>query len=230
MWIALGLSSMEALELPEDTYQILAQSLENLSSDIKIDPPKSCLSSDSLYQAAKANLESIETFIMNTMRSDYAEKDFMKPYFRLWVLGKLGPQFFDFNLPNNQIPEPIEIEKNMFLLGLNTKLEGGRVFWVPLLIDTKSLTISILNWEQCQGKCYALRTTGNTAYGICGKWNWNASTKTLVSLCQCGGRKDCGTQNTYTLEAGILVLKESLRKTKCDGWSFSRYAKLCCVE
>lgn len=214
----------------EENYQILERRLQSLDSSIQLNKTSHCLSTEELYQAAKDHLSQIETIIINALTNPERNKNLIAAYLKLWILGRLGSNFFDLSIPDNNEVHFVEIENYMFLAGISTYFESGKTYWAPVLIDIKSKRFSLLGWEHCQGKCYTSRTVWDTAYGICGVWDWDPKSKTISSFCHCGKPQDCGTQNIYRIEVGNLILIKSLRKIKCNGSSFFQHAKPCCVR
>ena len=230
LMLLLFCSILRAEEAPEDTFNRLTQAMNSIAPGADVKATGTCLPVDKLYTAASANLPQLETMIFNAMQHPARTKEFIGPYFRLWVLGKLGQDFFDLMVPNPGIEETYEIENGMYLTGVYTKTENGRTYWVPILIDTRSQNLTILKWEQCRGKCYSNESVTSSKHGICGKWSWNKKTKQITSFCSCNDRNDCGAKNIYIIQVANLVLLESLRKRKCDGKPFDESAKPCCMR
>lgn len=221
---------IRAEETPEETFNALARTITSVSSGEEIQDSGTCLPENKLYEAARTNMASLESIIFNAMQHPSRTKEFIGPYLRLWILGKLGQDFFDLMIPNPGIEETYEIDRGMYFSGIYTKKENGRIYWIPLLLDTNARNITILTWEQCRGKCYSTESAASSAFGICGKWSWDKDTKQVTSFCSCNNRNDCGAKNTYIIQAANLILLQSLRKKKCDGKPFIDHAKPCCMR
>ena len=219
--------ALNAVEAPEETYNRLMQSIAIIAPDRAIKTTETCLPVEKIHAAASTCLLQLETMIFNTLQHPSHTKEFIGPYIRLWVLGRLGPAYFDLMIPNPGIEEVYEIEKGMYFTGVYTKNENGRNYWIPMLIDITSKVITLLTWEQYRGDCYSNESIISSPHGLCGKWSWSKKSKEISSFCSCNNRNDCGEKNTYIIQRANLVLVESLCKRKCDNKPFSESAKPC---